>query len=230
MKIDKSPSQCLGFATVDTDRPRRCGIPEVIYGAGKTPPQILDIAASLYDAGQPVLATRLSEEAADHLLKRWPDAQYNPVARTVVVRKDTPRLAGHIAIVTAGTTDLPAAEEAAVTCAFMGAHVERYNDVGVAGIHRLMERLPAIREANVVIAVAGMEGALPSVLGGLLDKPLIALPTSVGYGMNLNGLAALLAMLNSCAAGITVVNVDNGFGAGVAAAMINRLATATAPR
>jgi pyridinium-3,5-biscarboxylic acid mononucleotide synthase len=226
MEKPETPLQCLGFATVDTDRLRRCGIPEVIYGAGKTPEQILAIAQRLHNASQAVLATRLSPEAASLLAQHYPHAERNDLARTVVIREHTPAPEGHVAIVTAGTTDLPAAEEAAVTCAFMDARVERYNDVGVAGIHRLMDRLPSIREAHVVIAVAGMEGALPSVLGGLVEQPLIALPTRVGYGMNLNGLAALLAMLNSCAAGITVVNVDNGFGAGVAAAKINRLAIA----
>jgi hypothetical protein len=173
--------------------------------------------------GYPVLATRASPAVFDAVRAALPYAIYHAAARAIVVRDDNPRLTGGIAIVCAGTSDLPVAEEAAVTCEFLGVRADLITDVGVAGMHRLVNRLDRIRKARVVIAVAGMEGALPSVLGGLIDRPLIALPTSVGYGMHLNGLAAFLAMLNSCAPGITVVNVDNGFGAGVAAVLMNRI-------
>lgn len=214
----------LGFAKADLARYRRCGIPEVIYAAGKTADHVAQIAKALYEKGQPVLATRATPEQAKAVQAVLPEAVYHPVARIIALPlPDAPAPVGLIAVVSAGTSDLPVAEEAACTAEFLGARVERINDVGVAGLHRLVNRLDAIRAARVVIAVAGMEGALPSVLGGLIDRPLIAVPTSVGYGMHLQGLAALLAMLNSCAAGITVVNVDNGFGAAVAATLINRM-------
>lgn len=222
-QMSRRPEIDLGFARVDLDRVERCGVPEIIFAAGKTPDQVTRIAEALREKGQPVLATRAEPAVFDHVQKTFPGARYHETARAIVIREDEPELTGRIAIVSAGTSDLPVAEESAVTCEFLGGRVDQITDVGVAGLHRLLKRVDRIREARVVIAVAGMEGALPSVLGGLIDRPLIALPTSVGYGMNLNGLAALLAMLNSCAPGITIVNVDNGFGAGVAAAMINRV-------
>ena len=215
----------LGFAKADLSRPKRCGISEVIYAAGKTPEQVVDIAGALRGQGEPVMATRASTAHYDAVRKQFPDAVWHETARIITLPgPNSPEPVGRIAVVAAGTSDLPVAEEAAVTVEFFGARVDRFTDVGVAGVHRLVNRIDAIRQARVVIAVAGMEGALPSVIGGLIDRPLIAVPTSVGYGMNLNGLAAFLAMLNSCAPGITVVNVDNGFGAGVAATLINRLA------
>ena len=213
----------LGFAKADLARVKRCGIGEVIYAAGKTPQQVGELAAALAAAGEPVLTTRATAEHAAAVRARFSEAIWNETARTIVVPGRQQRDAvGHIAIVSAGTSDLPVVEEAAVTAMFFGARVERHLDVGVAGLHRLVNRLDEIRHARVVIAVAGMEGALPSVLGGLIDKPLIAVPTSVGYGLHMEGLAAFLAMLNSCAPGVTVVNVDNGFGAAVAAVLINR--------
>ncbi len=221
--MEQRPEIDLGFARVDLDRIERCGIPEVIFAAGKTPEQVAGIAAAMREKSQPVLATRAGPDIYEHVLRTFPGAQYFESARAIVIRDDVPELTGRIAVVSAGTSDQPIAEEAAVTCEFLGGKVDRIADVGVAGLHRLLKRVDKIRQAQAVIAVAGMEGALPSVLGGIIDRPLIALPTSVGYGMNMNGLAALLAMLNSCAPGITIVNVDNGFGAGVAATMINRI-------
>ena len=215
----------LGFAKADIGRTQRCGIPEVIYAAGKSPEQVRALVHALHgDTQQAVLTTRVNEAHVTAIRQEFPDAIHNEAARTVVVQgADAVQPIGLVAVVCAGTSDLPVAEEAAVTAEFLGGRVERYADVGVAGLHRLMNRMDAIRQARVVIAVAGMEGALPSVLGGLVDAPLIAVPTSVGYGANLGGVAALLAMLNSCASGVTVVNIDNGFGAGVAAARINRM-------
>ena len=213
----------LGFARLDLDRLRRRGIPEVIFGSGKTAAQLAAILARLNEAGQNAFATRVTPEQAEAVRREIPDAVYEPVSRTLT--RDVaslPRLRGKVAILCAGTADIPVAEEAAVTAARMGARVERVYDVGVAGLHRLLRRLPVFADARAVIVVAGMEGALPSVVAGLIDKPVIAVPTSVGYGAALNGLTALLAMTTSCASGVTVVNIDNGFGAGVAAAMINR--------
>ena len=214
----------LGFATLDNFRAARQGFPEVIYCAGKTPAQTAEIFLSLSRSCGNVLATRASQEHYEAVQKLVPDAVYNELARTVTIEreplpKDEKR---SIAIVTAGTSDLPVAEEAAVTAAIMGNKVIKIYDVGVAGIHRLFAKLDLIRSANVIIVAAGMEGALPSVVGGLVDKPVIALPTSVGYGASFNGLAALLGMLNSCAAGVAVVNIDNGFGAGRLANLINK--------
>ncbi|MCK5850956.1 MAG: nickel pincer cofactor biosynthesis protein LarB [Kiritimatiellae bacterium] len=214
----------LGFAKIDTDRPKRCGMPEVIYCPGKTNDQLVKITQSLINAGQNVLATRASLEQYQAVEKEIPDAQYHKTARaiTVDIEEQTP-LIGAIVVVCAGTSDLPVAEEAALTAERMGAKVERVFDVGVAGLHRLMNHIDLLKSARAVVVVAGMEGALPSVIGGLIDKPMIAVPTSIGYGSSMQGIAALLAMLNSCVPGITVVNIDNGFGAGVAAARINRL-------
>jgi len=214
----------LGFARVDTGRPHRQGMPEVIFCPGKTPDQVTAIVGSIRKAGQDVLATRASKELFDAVAKTHPDAQYHELARAITVKVTAPvQPAGLVAVVSAGTADLPVAEEAALTAAWMGAKVERVFDVGVAGLHRLMKHLDLLRSARAVIVAAGMEGALPSVVGGLIDRPIVAVPTSIGYGMNLGGIAALLAMLNSCAPGVMVVNVDNGFGAGVCAALINRL-------
>ena len=220
-----APIADIGFAQVDTHRALRKGFPEVIFGAGKTPEQVVKIAAKLLDHEQNVLATRLTPEHARLLRKKFKRAVHHELARCVTIeRKPLPKRTGTIAVACAGTSDLPVAEEAAVTAEIMGNRVERVCDVGVSGVHRLFNRLELIRSANVVIVVAGMEGALPSVVGGLVSKPVIAVPTSVGYGASFGGLAALLGMLNSCASGVTVVNIDNGFGAGYAASQINALA------
>jgi pyridinium-3,5-biscarboxylic acid mononucleotide synthase len=220
-----APVVNLGFAQVDTHRALRRGFPEVIFGAGKTPEQVLKIAAKLLDHDQRVLVTRATDAHARRLRKRFKDAVYHLPARCLTIdRSPQPKRPGAIAVVCAGTSDLPVAEEAAVTADIMGNRVERIADVGVAGVHRLFGQLDRIQSANVVIVAAGMEGALPSVVAGLVSKPVIAVPTSVGYGASFGGLAALLGMLNSCASGLTVVNIDNGFGAGYAASQINALA------
>ena len=215
----------LGFAKLDLQRQQRCGFPEVVYCAGKTVDQsvrILDILMEKYDN---VIGTRADKAVYDALAGRHPAAQYDELARMVYQHKDKTVVNGDrlISVITAGTSDIPIAEEAALTAEIMGNRVERIYDVGVAGIHRLLARVDDIRRANVNIVVAGMEGALASVVGGLVDKPVIAVPTSIGYGANFHGLSALLAMLNSCAAGVSVVNIDNGFGAGVLASKINAL-------
>lgn len=222
-QIKKAGFHDLGFARVDLDRPRRRAFPEVIYCPSKTPAQVADIVGAIKGAGQAVLATRADAATADAVRAAHPEAVYHARARciTVAPREAKPAI-GHVAVVSAGTADIPVAEEAALTAEWAGAKVSRVFDVGVAGLHRLMNHLDVLRDARAVVCVAGMEGALPSVLGGLIDRPLIAVPTSVGYGMNLGGIAALLAMLNSCAPGISVVNIDNGFGAGIAAAIVNR--------
>jgi NCAIR mutase (PurE)-related protein len=214
----------LGFAQVDTHRALRKNFPEVIFGAGKTPDQVVKIAAKLIALGQPVLVTRVTAEHARALRKKFQHAIHHHLARCVTIeKKPLPKRAGFIAVVCAGTSDLPVAEEAAVTAEIMGNRVERIHDVGIAGLHRMLARLETIQKANVIVAVAGMEGALPSVLAGLVARPVIAVPTSIGYGASFGGIAALLAMLNSCASGVTVVNIDNGFGAGYAASQINAL-------
>jgi len=220
-----APVVDLGFAQVDTHRGLRRGFSEVIFGAGKTPEQVVGIAAKLVEHEKRVLVTRASEEHARAMRKRFKDTVHHKQARCLTVdRKPLPKRAGTIAVVCAGTSDLPVAEEAAVTAEIMGNRIETVSDVGVAGVHRLFGRLETIRAANVVIVVAGMEGALPSVVAGLVARPVIAVPTSIGYGANFGGLAALLGMLNSCASGMTVVNIDNGFGAGYAASQMNALA------
>jgi len=219
-----APVADLGFAQVDTHRALRKNFPEVIYGAGKTPEQVVEIATTLVEHNQRVLATRLTPEHAALLRKRFKRAIHHPVARCVTIEKaPLPKRPGFIAVICAGTSDLPVAEEAAVTAEIMGNRVERLRDIGVAGLHRLLARIDVLQDANVIVAVAGMEGALPSVVAGLVSKPVIAVPTSIGYGASFGGLAALLAMLNSCASGVTVVNIDNGFGAGYAASQINAL-------
>ena len=220
-----APVADLGFAQVDTHRALRKGFPEVIFGAGKTPAQVVRIAAKLIEHHERVLTTRVSPEHARALRKKFKNAVHHELARCVTIeRKPLPKRAGSIAVICAGTSDLPVAEEAAVTAEIMGNRVERVADAGVAGLHRLLGRLETIQQANVLIVVAGMEGALPSVVAGLVGKPVIAVPTSVGYGASFGGIAALLGMLNSCASGLTVVNIDNGFGAGYAASQINALA------
>ena len=219
-----------GFACVDHHRAVRQGMSEVVLAEGKTTEQVVAIVDRLAAHGGPVLVTRAAPAVYDAVRERVPAAEYNPLARTILVPDpDAPPGRPGILILTAGTADVPVAEEAAVTAIAMGNLVERVYDVGVAGIHRLLDRLDALGRARVIVVVAGMDGALPSVVGGLVDVPVIAVPTSVGYGAAFGGLSALLTMLTSCAAGITVVNIDNGFGAGFAAALINRLGSAPEP-
>jgi NCAIR mutase (PurE)-related protein len=220
-----APTADLGFAQVDLHRSLRKNFPEVIFGSGKTPAQVVAIATRLAQREKRVLVTRVGLEQARALRKKLRGAVYHESARCVVHdTKPLKKRSGFIAVVAAGTSDLPVAEEAAVTADIMGNTVERIYDVGVAGLHRLLARLDMMQKARVVVAVAGMEGALPSVVAGLVNKPVIAVPTSVGYGANLGGFTALLAMLNSCGSGLTVVNIDNGFGAGYAASQISALA------
>jgi NCAIR mutase (PurE)-related protein len=224
VRLKEQGIEDLGFAKIDTNRLQRTGIPEVIYSSGKTSEQVRQIAERMYNKGMDILATRASEEVFISVAESVKEAVYNPVAKTIVFHQKTPTVTkDYIAVVAAGTSDLPVAEEAVETALFLGNRIERIYDVGVAGIHRLFSRIELIRRAKVIIVVAGMEGALPSVVGGLVDKPVIAVPTSVGYGANLGGVTALLAMLNSCAAGISVVNIDNGFGAACQASLINKL-------
>jgi NCAIR mutase (PurE)-related protein len=213
----------MGFATLDTDRHNRTGIPEVIYSEGKTPQQLAEIAGRLHARGIPILATRANREKFEAVLEKVPDAVYHELARAIVHQTKEPAPSEkYIAVVSAGTSDMPVSEEAAITAEFLGNRVERIYDVGVAGIHRLFNRMELIRSASVVIVVAGMEGALASVVGGLVDRPVIGVPCSAGYGANFGGVSALLAMLNSCAAGVSVVNIDNGFGAACQAHLINK--------
>ena len=225
----RPPAAELGFATVDHDRAGRCGFPEVVFCPGKTPADAAAIAAEILTRADRVLLTRADPAHAAAVLARLPQAQYHERARCLTVAPPDLPQRGRVAVVCAGTADLPVAEEAAVTLRIAGNLVEQFTDVGVAGLHRLLAHLPAIRQAAVVVAVAGMEGALPSVLAGLLDRPVIAVPTSVGYGASFGGLTALLAMLNSCAAGTAVVNIDNGFGAGYLASLINLRTTPQDP-
>jgi NCAIR mutase (PurE)-related protein len=220
------PFDDLGYALIDHHRQLRNGCPEVIYCAGKTIEQIKGIVKNILEVGQSnVLATRANEEIAKAILNIYPEAEWNPSGRTVVIKRNPVTMTGggKILIVTAGTSDMYVADEASVTAEFLGNEVIRLSDVGVAGIHRLLSKLDIIRSANVIIVIAGMEGALASVVGGLTDKPVIAVPTSVGYGANFGGVSALLSMLNSCANGVSVVNIDNGFGAAYIASSINKL-------
>jgi len=212
-----------GLARVDHHRATRQGFPEVVLGLGKAPEQIAAIAAAIADRGHPLLVTRADEVAWEAVRARVPEARYHDVARAITLPRDVPRGAGTVAIATAGTSDLPVAEEAAVTAELMGNDVDRLYDVGVAGIHRVLRERARLESARVIIVVAGMEGALPSVVAGMVAVPVIAVPTSVGYGASFGGIAALLGMLNSCANGVSVVNIDNGFGAGCIASMINHL-------
>lgn len=226
LKIKEAPFEDLGFAKIDHHRAIRQGIAEVIYGAGKTPNQILKIAKAAFDAGQKtVLITRMKKEAAEYINEDGSlQFEYDEMSHVCICGKlPVPDGRGKIAIVTGGTSDMPVAEEAAKTCLAFGNEVSRIYDVGVAGLHRLLSHLDELMSAKVIIAVAGMEGALASVVGGLVDCPVIAVPTSVGYGASFEGLSALLSMLNSCASGISVVNIDNGFGAAYQASMINHI-------
>jgi NCAIR mutase (PurE)-related protein len=217
------PFEDLGFAKVDHHRPLRNGFPEVILGEGKTAEQVVAIAERLAAAGANVLVTRLGPEGAERLVSAVPGFEYHATPRLALRRaRPVEPAGGTVLVVSAGTADLPVAEEAAISAELMGNRVERLYDVGVAGIHRVLWQRERLWEAAVLIVVAGMEGALPSVVGGLVDRPVIAVPTSVGYGTSLGGLAALLGMLNTCAAGVVVVNVDNGFGAAAAASRINQ--------
>jgi NCAIR mutase (PurE)-related protein len=223
-RLRHMPFEDLGFAKVDHHRALRHGMPEVVFGQGKTADQVSVIAATLLAQTQNLLVTRIGAEVAARLKREHADAEYFPVSGALRVWRDrTPRGKGKIAVVCAGTGDLPVAEEAQVTAEVMGNEVDAIHDVGVAGIHRLMQNRERLTEARVIIVCAGMEGALPSVVGGMVAAPVIAVPTSVGYGASFHGLAALLGMLNSCASNVTVVNIDNGFGAGYAASLMNRL-------
>ena len=226
-KIAETPFEEMQFAAIDHHRELRQGMPEVIYAAGKTPEQVRDIFYSLYTHSQGnILATRARREHYEKVLEKVPEAEYDEIARAVYLDRDTSKVRDEqhqILILTAGTSDIPVAEEARLTAYLFGNCVKTYYDCGVAGIHRLFAHLSDIEQANVIIVIAGMEGALASVVGGLTDKPVIAVPTSVGYGASFNGVAALLSMLNSCATGVSVVNIDNGCGAGALASKINKL-------
>lgn len=214
----------LGFARVDTDRKRRCGFPEVIYCDRKTPADVAAISATILKTEPVMLGTRANEEHFKAVSALIPEAVFHARARCIVVEKEPlPKNVGSIGVLCAGTSDLPVAEEAVVTLETFGNRVEKIYDVGVAGIHRLLHERDRLESCNALVVVAGMEGALPSAVAGLVSKPVIAVPTSVGYGASFGGLAALLGMLNSCGSGVTVVNIDNGFGAAYAAATINRL-------
>lgn len=218
------PFEDLGFAKVDHHRALRAGMPEVIFGENKTPKQVADIFFRLAKHGGNVLATRANEKQFAAVKKRVRAAQYRKLARAITLQRDPKKYGkGMIAVVSAGTSDVPVAEEAVATAEVMGNEVQHFYDVGVAGIHRLLANREALSKARVVIVCAGMEGALPSVVGGLVGVPVIAVPTSVGYGAAFKGLAALLGMMNSCASNVSVVNIDNGFGAGYVASLINRL-------
>ena len=217
------PFEDLGFARIDHHRALRRGFPEVVLGQGKTAEQIAAIVERLASHAERVLVTRVGPDCLELIKAKVPEVEYHPLAKAITIDrlKDAPRIPG-VMVVSAGTADLPVAEEAVVTAELMGNEVDRAYDVGVAGIHRLLEQLPRLRQAKVVVAVAGMEGALPSVISGLVAVPVIAVPTSVGYGASFGGVAPLLAMLNSCSSGVAVVNIDNGFGAGYLAALINQ--------
>ena len=221
-KIRELPYKDIGFAKIDTHRKIRCGYPEVIFCMGKTPEQVVKIVEHIVESGQDMLATRANAEVYYAVSKKFPEAVYHEQAKTITLRKTRENAnEGLITIVSAGTSDIPVAEEARITAEFMGNRVKTLYDVGVAGIHRLMKNHGELLKANVIIVVAGMEGALASVVGGLVDCPVIGVPTSIGYGASFNGIAPLLSMLNSCASGVAVVNIDNGFGAACVASLIN---------
>lgn len=225
LRLKALPFEDLGFVKIDHHRQIRRGHPETIFAHGKTPEQVVAIVARMREHGANVLATRCTPEVAAAVLKKFPDMTHNTLGRTITYCHDKPKMhPGYVAVVCAGTSDLPVAEEAAVTCEMLGSEVKRVSDVGVAGLHRILGQREVLEAANAIIVCAGMEGALPSVVAGLVDKPLIAVPTSIGYGASFGGLSALLTMLNSCAEGVSVVNIDNGFGAAVQASLINRLA------
>jgi len=217
------PYEDIGYAKLDHHRSLRKGFPEVVFCQGKTTEQSVEIIKRLAERNTRVLATRADRTVFDSVKELIPDARYNELARTITISRDKVDLAGHILVISAGTADLPVAEEAIETASIMGNYVERLYDVGVAGLHRLLGSLDIINSARVLIVVAGMEGALPSVVAGLVNKPVIAVPTSTGYGASFKGLSALLTMLNSCVPGIAVVNIDNGFGAGYLASIINHM-------
>jgi NCAIR mutase (PurE)-related protein len=223
------PYEDIGFAKIDHHRALRDHLPEVILGQGKTPEQVAAIGARLVQRSGRLLVTRIGRDGYEALQAQVPDAEYHATARCITVDRDPPSLAPGVLVLCAGTSDLPVAEEAAITARMMGNAVAVTSDVGVAGIHRLFDHLPQMQEANAIVVVAGMEGALPSVVAGLVSVPVIAVPTSVGYGASFGGLAPLLAMLNACAAGVSVVNIDNGFGAGYLAGCINALAHRSRP-
>jgi len=224
-RLKSLPFEDIGFASIDHHRYLRRGFPEVIYARGKKVEQIIKIIEKMVEKEENVLVTRLANNKARAIKKHFPSSDYYPNSRilTIAVRPIEKRGKGTILVISAGTADIPIAEEAAITATFMGNDVETLFDVGVAGLHRLLNNKDTIMGASVIVVVAGMEGALPSIVGGLVDKPVIAVPTSAGYGASFGGLSALLGMLNSCAAGVTVVNIDNGFGAGYAASLINHL-------
>jgi hypothetical protein len=218
------PYTDLGFARIDHHREMRTGYPEIIYCAGKSVEQVKEIVRVMSERENNVIGTRANQEMFEAVKSIIPSAVYYPMARIISVQKKKPETPeSSIAVITAGTSDMPVAEEAAITAELLGNKVVRIYDAGVAGIHRLVDKLPEIRSCRVVVVIAGMEGALASVVGGLVDKPVIAVPTSVGYGANFGGISALLAMLTSCSTGVTVVNIDNGFGAGFSASMINKM-------
>lgn len=218
------PYTDLGFARIDHHREIRTGYPEIIYCAGKSVEQVAEIFRVMSEKENNIIGTRANNEMYEAVKIVSPDARYWPMARIISLQKKKPSVAKTtVAIITAGTSDMPVAEEAAITAELLGNKVLRIYDAGVAGIHRLVDKLPEIRKCRVIVVIAGMEGALASVVGGLVDKPVIAVPTSVGYGANFGGISALLAMLTSCSTGVTVVNIDNGFGAGFAASMINKM-------
>lgn len=219
----QEPFEEMGYAKLDMHREVRSGFPEVIFCSGKADAYLLPIVKKLYEKNGEVFGTRASKEQYEMLKPHFPQIEYDEISHIIKIQKERPEGKGMIAVCTAGTADIPVAEEAAQTAEYFGAKVERIYDVGVAGIHRLFSRLDVIQNANCVIAAAGMEGALASVLGGLVDKPVIAVPTSVGYGASFHGLSALLTMINSCANGIATVNIDNGYGAGYIATQINRM-------
>ncbi len=221
-RLRHMPFEQVGFANIDHHRAIRCGFPEVIYCPGKSVEQIVGIFSRLAAAGANVLATRATREAYQAVAQKHSKAEFHELARAITLRQCDHKPMGHIAVVSAGTSDLPVAEEARVTAEIMDQRVTTHYDVGVAGLHRLLARSEQLQQANVIVVAAGMEGALASVVGGLVAVPVIAVPTSVGYGASFGGLAALLTMLNSCASGVSVVNIDNGFAAGYIAAMINR--------
>jgi NCAIR mutase (PurE)-related protein len=225
-RFETAPFTDLGFAAVDHHRALRDGLPEVVLALGKTPEQVATIARSVFDAAGRVLVTRVEAAHLAALETELPGVQHDRHARLAWLDPRPRPRSGNVAVVSAGTSDIPVAEEAAITAEMMGADVQRHYDIGVAGLHRLAGRIESLRAANALVVVAGMEGALPSVIGGLVANPVIAVPTSVGYGASFGGVAALLGMLNSCATGVSVVNIDNGFGAGYLAATINRLALA----
>ena len=220
----RQPLEELGYAKLDTHRKLRSGFAEVVFCSGKADEHLLRIYERIYEAEGEVLGTRASKEQAALIQDKFSEAEYDTLSRILKIEKKDKKRIGQIAVCTAGTADIPVAEEAAQTAEFFGNRIERIYDVGVSGIHRLLSRVETIQSANCVVAVAGMEGALASVIGGLVDKPVIAVPTSIGYGASMNGLSALLTMINSCANGIAVVNIDNGYGAGYMAAQINKLA------